>query len=490
MSPHSAPARHDDAARRLAEACDAVRAERRANSRALLLTCKAVAPTSSGDATRTATHTNAPTDTRGETTVHALAVTRFARLDWTWEGARAFAHRDDQDPDAPQASARPPAWAGEVVEVDPVHNRVFVATERGAPAPTQGAFVIQPFDYLEALDTIYTSALGSLTESPLAVRLQRTADRTAVETCPVPRGATTPGGPLTGVWDHPLGAVWGPPGTGKTYTLGEQVAEALRDPDERILVVSTTNKATDQAALAIADALRRHGGEVTPEVLRRVGAAVDARRLEDAGLAHLIDQGPRELRDEIADTIATHRAATDPDERALLWNDLQQLRAGLRGGQRLDQVPARVVVATAFAATLAAASRAMLERLTLAGSAPFRTVLIDEAGLVSRAGTAALALWADRRAVLYGDPHQLSNRRAGCRPSRPLPPPRSARPGTGTSRRSRRCSPPGKARPPRPSKRRCGRRRPGTSGQPRSPACGRARRTRSRSTSRVCRPAS
>lgn len=52
--------------------------------------------------------------------------------------------------------------------------------------------------------------------------------------------------------------VWGPPGTGKSYTLGH-VAEHYRALGKRVLVLSTTNAAVDVVTFAIDDACSRCG---------------------------------------------------------------------------------------------------------------------------------------------------------------------------------------------------------------------------------------
>ena len=73
-------------------------------------------------------------------------------------------------------------------------------------------------------------------------------------------------------WQHSWCILWGPPGTGKTWTTGQQVAEALADPGERILVISTTNEATDAASLALGHAAKqRHPDYLTDETLLRIG---------------------------------------------------------------------------------------------------------------------------------------------------------------------------------------------------------------------------
>ena len=50
--------------------------------------------------------------------------------------------------------------------------------------------------------------------------------------------------------------LWGPPGTGKTFTLGAMLAQyLLQFPDKKVLLLSTTNTAIDQALIAVDKAL-------------------------------------------------------------------------------------------------------------------------------------------------------------------------------------------------------------------------------------------
>lgn len=67
----------------------------------------------------------------------------------------------------------------------------------------------------------------------------------------------------------------------------------------------------------------------------------------------------------------------------------------------------RTVVATAFK-TLRFLDDERVRRMIEVGEAPFTTIVIDEAGLISRAAVAALSLLASRRIVLIGDSKQLA----------------------------------------------------------------------------------
>lgn len=70
--------------------------------------------------------------------------------------------------------------------------------------------------------------------------------------------------------------IWGPPGTGKTRTIGT-IGEQLYRRERSVLLVSHTNAAVDQALLHIA---RQLGGEMAEGSVLRVGDPVD-QRLKD-----------------------------------------------------------------------------------------------------------------------------------------------------------------------------------------------------------------
>ena len=61
---------------------------------------------------------------------------------------------------------------------------------------------------------------------------------------------------------NPVSFLSGPPGTGKTYTLGYLLAHILlQDPEAKILLVSTTNSAVDEAIIAVDKALNTMAGK-------------------------------------------------------------------------------------------------------------------------------------------------------------------------------------------------------------------------------------
>ncbi len=80
--------------------------------------------------------------------------------------------------------------------------------------------------------------------------------------------------------------LWGPPGTGKTHTLGAAVA-AMRREGWRVVVMAISNAAVDVATLAIDDACERMRRPLEPGELIRLGTPRHP-LLEDGGRPHLL----------------------------------------------------------------------------------------------------------------------------------------------------------------------------------------------------------
>lgn len=82
--------------------------------------------------------------------------------------------------------------------------------------------------------------------------------------------------------------VWGPPGTGKTATLGYIVANLLHQ-NKRVLFVSNTNRAVDVGLLSVIDALYEISPGFDLQNTTRYGeAALDDARLEDILFEHQV----------------------------------------------------------------------------------------------------------------------------------------------------------------------------------------------------------
>lgn len=277
-------------------------------------------------------------------------------------------------------------WAGEVVDAGPRGRRILV--EAGGEEPAIGPASARPFDFLRAPFALTSHRRYERLRKTYAGLLDAAAGRTTGQ----PRLRSD-----LGPWGWSWALVWGPPGTGKTHTLVERVREILHRPDERVLVLSTTNRATDEVALRLGS---NEGRAV------RVGRA-DLRRYREAGATALLATSePLLLAIEAAQRQLAE--ARTPYERAHLRQILARLRRGQPTLRSLlaDAEPACVV--TTLHSALSALVSAECDPFHDHERAPFTTVVLDEAGLVPRATAAAAALLAARQVVLVGDPRQLS----------------------------------------------------------------------------------
>ena len=295
-------------------------------------------------------------------------------------------------------------WQGEVVEVNETAGDIYVFMEDLEHPPCTGSFYVRPFEFLEALNTIYSDTEFTDVQKILTGRLM--ASRGDLHP-PVPNPSGISIEELSKTWNHAWGILWGPPGTGKTYTIGQQVASCLADPSERILVVSTTNKATDEAALSIGRAVSRRGNP--GKHLVRIGKNANYDRFQEEGKTWMLEGGEAELLRRAAQLRKLLSKTQSNDERAKMREELQRIQHALKDRALEVFVSANttVVVSTAFRALTLLKEPAIRMEIE-AGEAPFTTIVIDEAGLLPRVTAAALSMLASRQILLVGDPKQLA----------------------------------------------------------------------------------
>jgi hypothetical protein len=353
---------------------------------------------------------------RDRGTVFAVHVGSSVEFDWTWEGAIAFrphALPDDGDGNIDMADFEESPvdegslWSGEVLEVDERHGCLFVSLSNPENPPILGSFLVRPFDFLGTLDAIYHETRFEPMRDELRRRLAAAAGGIHP---PVTRKAHVGLPRLRDWWQHSWNVLWGPPGTGKTYTTGQQIAGVLDDDQERILVVSTTNRATDAVALSIGMAARcKNCGVLDAGEILRIGKGASFQAFRDAGLESMLRGTESEVLSQI-DGLAQQLQLFDSwEDKALTRKQIAELRTGGSDQSRRVFVdPAvKVVVATAFKA-MKFLDDGIVRKMIEHGEAPFTTIFIDEAGLISRAAVAALSLLASRRVVLVGDSKQLA----------------------------------------------------------------------------------
>lgn len=344
-----------------------------------------------------------------------LDVGHAIEFDWTWEGAVAFRPADPGhftgDIDATDdfvgqsPETGPGVWSGEVVEVDETNGRLFVSVSSPDHPPHCGTFFVRPFEFLAFLHSLFLQPGSDDLRKLLPPRLNATHGNVHPLVGDPPSGLPE----FQQMWGHSWAVLWGPPGCGKTTSLGRQVAACLED-DERILVVSTTNKATDAAALAIGQgAMDSCPRAVEEGRILRIGKGATQEDYEAKGLSGLLRGTETDLLRKIGSLARNLEKAQTHEERAVLRRDVQELRRRMKDSafNIFASPDVKVVVATAFKAVTLLSDPA-IRSMVVAGQSPFTTVLIDEAGLMPRAVVAGLSLLASRRVVVVGDAKQLA----------------------------------------------------------------------------------
>ena len=349
---------------------------------------------------------------RDDGSIYALKVGRSVEFDWTWEGATAYrpvASSDelsDGDSDG-IADDELMLWSGEVVEVDETGGRIFVSISNPDQAPCKGTFYVRPIEFLALLNEVFNAETFAEFRRSLLPRLGATKGGVYPRLeQPVSQGLAS----LQPMWDHAWGVLWGPPGTGKTFSIGQQVARILADRSERILIVSTTNKALDEAALQVGRACQALASpNWTEGRILRVGKGVNLKRFHEAGLGDLVRGAEAHLLLQVAELKEMRDAQRAPELRS---NLLAEIKETLK---RINDVSREVFMAADVDVVLSTAFRALsmfwypeYREMIESNHAPFTTIIIDEAGLVSRAATAVLSQLASRRVILAGDPKQLA----------------------------------------------------------------------------------
>ena len=202
---------------------------------------------------------------------------------------------------------------------------------------------------------------------------------------------------------HSSAFLWGPPGTGKTTTLGVLLAEYLeRYPTDRVLLMSTTNQAVDVATIAVDKALEKGRRESLRRSVQRLGTRFDAAAY--AGREHLIPSAGADLIARLARAESARPSGRDAVA-LKAWSDrIATLRDDLRGSS-LEVL--RACRLASMTTSRAAFTLKTLRELATVDEPPFDLVVFDEASQVSLAH--ALVLMPLGRARLFaGDPQQLS----------------------------------------------------------------------------------
>ena len=315
------------------------------------------------------------------------------------EGGYARVVLDDSFDGASAWWGGPPKGAASVLTVIAEDDQIILKGATSTPPSSDQLIRLYPPRYLQALAQCWGDSewaarafaalqdLGSpspVEANPLsghAFRWLRRAQRRALK-----------------LVNHSSSFLWGPPGTGKTTSLGVILAEYLHvNPRARVLLLSTTNHAVDQATVAVDKALEQAKREGLRQSVKRVGTRFVAGHY--AGREHLLPVLDRDLIARLAKAEAD-RPSTDDIAAYSAWAErIEDLRRQVRA-QSIEVL--RKARLASMTTTRAAFTLADLRELPT-----FDLVVFDEASQVGLAH--ALLLMPLGRARLFaGDPKQLS----------------------------------------------------------------------------------
>lgn len=192
--------------------------------------------------------------------------------------------------------------------------------------------------------------------------------------------------------------VIGPPGTGKTYTVGATLAHLLcRFPNARLILTGPTNVAVDTALIAADDWLLRLGRPDLRLTMKRVGSRFDTRKY--AGRDHLLAPGLYEAALRLS-LLEDEEPPKSNIERYVAWKKrVEEARSALKVDLVALARDARVVALTTTSAFL------HFEALELART--WHVVVCDEASQVTMPAALMIGTLA-MQAVFAGDPNQLA----------------------------------------------------------------------------------
>ncbi len=222
---------------------------------------------------------------------------------------------------------------------------------------------------------------------------------------------------------NPVTFIWGPPGTGKTSTLGHIMADLLME-GKQVLFVSNTNRAVDVGLLSVLEHLEEADG-----VYRLGDTALENGKLEDCRFEAAVDRAREAVRQQIQFTQSLMtRHTTLQDALTGLETDGEPIPAVLEteldatmvrikehGGKKKMELDLAKLIDRMSNLDFALMRQSRLVATTLAkvctsdllDGRTFDAVVLDEASMASLPYILVMAAKAETQMVIAGDPMQL-----------------------------------------------------------------------------------
>ncbi len=202
--------------------------------------------------------------------------------------------------------------------------------------------------------------------------------------------------------DKDITFIWGPPGTGKSFTLAAIIYALYKLGEERTVVCCLSNVAVDQLLCKVLDIIERNGDSIEPGNIYRAGATMEKR---------IIDTDYLFPKNKLTDDLRARISANNEKLRRLknqkqdmsdtaisLKADNKDKRKSLK--EETDNLvkSSRIVFSTISNFVLSS---------NLSDS-PFDNLIVDEASMLSMPSLMALGSKITKRLIMVGDFQQLS----------------------------------------------------------------------------------
>lgn len=228
---------------------------------------------------------------------------------------------------------------------------------------------------------------------------------------------------------EPVSFIWGPPGTGKTSTLGYIIANYLIR-GKRVLFASNTNRAVDVGMISTIQALGLMGEQgVRTDITRYGEAALNQKGLEDIQFDHQLEQVSRLQKEKslgLFKVLEEYKTLVDayqdyefkkkkiPPELRLRLDMLTGKVEDLGGEEAVEQMLAdeetgydQLAYKTLKSKKLVGTTLARVCTSDILLSQKFDAVVVDEASMANLPYLIVLASKAKSHMVMVGDPMQL-----------------------------------------------------------------------------------
>ena len=202
--------------------------------------------------------------------------------------------------------------------------------------------------------------------------------------------------------DTDLTLIWGPPGTGKSFTLASIIYALYQLGEDRTVVCCLSNVAVDQLLCKLLDIIDKKGLIINPGNIYRAGRSMDSRII---GTDYLFpnDERTKSLRSQIKDNnekiLQLKEHKQDKSEASILLKATnKELREDLKAHTEFLVKSSRLVFSTI--------SNFILN--TNLYESKFDNLIVDEASMMAMPSLLALGHNISKRIILVGDFQQLS----------------------------------------------------------------------------------